>query len=766
MKIKFWQSMSKSVLCLRFVQACILLTALIFWACMRGNAYQVFYAPEDLILISAEAMAGDVVLIDEASGGVEGPFLRTPEQALSKGSYQITVYYSARGGENKLSVSTEQIDSALFYFNELSLDPECRVLSARIDVPRDVDDLALNLSFSGVGSLEIAGIGLAETSGRYKKNCFYALLVCLLLELGYRFKRSDPSGRAIMMALTGVFVVSCCPLYSDFLTVGNDIPYHILRIEGIAEGLSEGMFPVKIYPVWAKDYGYAVGVMYGDILLYFPAFLRLLGFSIQTAYKFYLAAVNLGTVLLSYYAFKKIFGSRRIGVAGSLIYMLSNYRLVNLYTRSAVGEYSAMMFLPLIFFAFYQIFTATDKKNWWKHGIVTAFSLTGLVQTHILSCEMAAFVILLFCLILLPKVFRKYTFMALLEGAFLTIAINIGFLVPFLEFYGSGLVISETNWNDGPLFFQSMGIFPMQLFSIFQKSTGGSWPTKMGIYSEATYGLGILSLIVILLFCYMCACHYTTCREHPHFKAGLLCTVLGCLLAYMSTCYFPWDSIAASGKIAAKLIGTLQFPWRLLEMATVLLTFTGCFVFSMLPKLIDRTKAWAVVTGMLVLMAVNIGWYLYDLMYASPLPYRVYDTCELYTMALYSYEYLPEDMDPEMIERDLILRENVEVVNYSKRGTHIECDVVAEQADGYVDFPLIGYDHYVCVSVDTGQSFPVEVGFNHMLRVRFPETFEGRIQIDFREPWYWRLSEVVSVVIAGTCALLVWLQKRKSHQKI
>ncbi|MCM1044661.1 MAG: hypothetical protein NC417_04040 [Candidatus Gastranaerophilales bacterium] len=766
MKPDFLKTKPKPLLCLRAVQAFVILMSLVIWALMKGDAYQASFSAEDLILLSPDAVATDIISIDGASG-TEGVFLRTPEEALSKGTYQIIVNYSAKSTGNMLSVSSAYLDPAFPAINELELDPECHILTAKIDIPRDVADFTLNLSFSGTGSLEIADITLAETSGRYKKGCFYALLLCLLLEVCYRFKKSDSSKRAVMLGLAGIFALSCYPLYTDYLTVGHDLVYHLLRIEGIAEGLATGNFPVKIYPVWAKDYGYAVGVLYGDLLLYFPAFLRLLDFSIQSAYKFYVAAVNLGTVLISYYTFRKIFDSRRIGVAGSLIYTLSYYRLIDLYTRSAAGEYSAMMFLPLVLLAFYQIFTATDKKNWWKRGIIVAFGLTGLIQTHILSCEVAAFVILLFCLILLPKVFRKYTFLALAEGALLTVAINFGFLVPFLEFYGSELVISSANQNDGPLFFQSNGLFPVQLFSIFQNSVGGSWSTKSGLYHESTFGLGILFLIMIALFCYLAACHHGDCKKHPCYKGGVLCTIIGSVLAYMSTCYFPWDAIAASGSVMKKLIGTLQFPWRVLEVATLLLTFTACFVLAMLPKLMDKAAAYVILSSSLILMAVNVGWYFYGMLYETELPYRIYNTCELSTMALYSYEYLPEDMDPEEIERDLILWEKVQgVEDYNKRGTNIQCRVIEAQAGGYIDFPLIGYDHYICVCTDTGEQLPVGTGYNHMLRVEFPTAFEGTIQISFREPWYWRLSEIVTVAVVVACVLFLCRGARKPRQKV
>ena len=152
---------------------------------------------------------------------------------------------------------------------------------------------------------------------------------------------------------------------------------------------------MKLHPLWANGHGYAVGIFYGDAFLYFPAFLRLLGFSIQSAYKMFVALINLGTILCSYYAFRKMFSSKKSGLIGCIAYTLAPYRLMDLYTRASVGEYTAMMVLPLILCGFYMIFHYSKEKFWWKASLLTAFGLTGLIQSHVLSGLMVGFVIIL-----------------------------------------------------------------------------------------------------------------------------------------------------------------------------------------------------------------------------------------------------------------------------------------------------------------------------------------------------------------------------------
>ena len=68
-----------------------------------------------------------------------------------------------------------------------------------------------------------------------------------------------------------VFIVAlvCLPLAAPGIEGrwGQDLGFHLMRIEGIAEGLENGVFPVKMQGLWMEGYGYPVSVYYGDFLL-------------------------------------------------------------------------------------------------------------------------------------------------------------------------------------------------------------------------------------------------------------------------------------------------------------------------------------------------------------------------------------------------------------------------------------------------------------------------------------------------------------------
>ena len=733
-------------------QILILATAFFIYLINRGNAYQKDFAWSELKLENHVTVQESLVVDGSPSENEdsEDRFMSTAPLSLDRGTYRIQVDYDTDSEGGRIRVSTGEMANINWNSTPAVLSPDSHTAYVTLELMQPCDEVVIKAYFEGSGTLTLNKFSIYETSALYKKNLFHALMLCIVIGFGYYFFKSDMKRRKIILALSGIFLISCYPLFSDSLIAGDDIPFHLLRIEGIAAGLTQGVFPVKIHPVWAQDYGYAVGVFYGDFALYLPAILRLLGFSIQTAYKYFVAFMQLATVVVAYFTFKRMFHSTGIGLLGSLIYSLSLYRLVDVYTRASVGEFTAMLFFPIVFCGFYLIFTESDRTNWWKHAMVTALGLTGLVQSHILSCEMTVLFIVITCMLLIRLVIKPYKFLALASGAVLTVLLNLGFLVPFLSYFNENITIHSSEWTgstNGTI--QDTGLFPTQLFTLFQKSLGGTWGTVEGISSEATFGMGIAFLLGIGTFLYLTGCHHKECIQNRNFKPACFSLGLGCLALWMSTCYFPWDSLAASSPLLNKLIISMEFPWRMLAPATVLLTFVSCYAFSILAADLKEYGS-VILIGCVALLFVNTGWYLYDLCFTSD-PYRVYDTYELNTMALYSNDYLPAGTNTDLIVEGKVLFENVSIDSYTKMGTKILCHVTAEDKNGFIDFPLNYYEDYHCSVLESGEELKVSAGTNNMVRVSVPDGFSGSIEVSFKEPLFWRISEILSLLTLLGC---------------
>ena len=82
-------------------------------------------------------------------------------------------------------------------------------------------------------------------------------------------------------------------------------------------------------------------------------------------------------------------------------------------------------------------------------------------------------------------------------------------------------------------------------------------------------------------------------------------------------------------------------------------------------------------------------------------------------------------------------------------------------------FPLVYYKGYHAWA--DGEEFVIEPGKSSRITVRIPSGFEGEVQVGFREPWYWRACEVVSLLMLfGIVACLGkeygWAENRFYHR--
>ena len=111
-----------------------------------------------------------------------------------------------------------------------------------------------------------------------------------------------------------------------------------------------------------------------------------------------------------------------------------------------------------------------------------------------------------------------------------------------------------------------------------------------------------------------------------------------------------------------------------------------------------------------------------------------------------SAEYLPTGTDTSLIVAGRIVADGCSYFDYSKEGTTIRTTVVTEATGGYLELPLNYYKYYTCRDCETGEVFTVGPGYNNTVKVTLPGNYTGEILVSFREPWFWRLSEILSGV--------------------
>ena len=283
------------------------------------------------------------------------------------------------------------------------------------------------------------------------------------------------------------------------------------------------------------------------------------------------------------------------------------------------------------------------------------------------------------------------------------------------------------------------------------------------LFTWNTYSknIGIELIIGCMVFLWVWIGHE---EEIPHReqKIGLWSTGIGLAACWASTNTFPWGLVGAlPGKISGILLA-IQFPWRYLTLAAILLTLaTLCAVSLLRPKKLARPLA------VLLLSASLLG---LGIFYREFFPYEsrsyrgdcgelVYADSIVSNMSWY-YDnlYLPagakESRDGFVFETE-VTTAKVERIEKTENGVMLQyvCD---KEADGKIELPLLYYPVY-SIKEGAGTLFKTE---NGMLGIQVPAGSSGTIRVAVQEPLHWRLVELVSVV-----TILVWTESSQKKKR-
>ena len=256
------------------------------------------------------------------------------------------------------------------------------------------------------------------------------------LSLFYYYRSHTRLAGVLWGALLFLTLLLSIPLFRRGLSNGVDLTFHLMRIEGLYEGLLSGQFPVKIQPGWLNGYGYPVSVFYGDFMLYFPALLRLCGYSIEESFKIFLFFLNLATILVTYHCLCRLSQNRLAAFTCTVLYCANLYRMMTMYGAPQIGCASAILFYPLVITGLYLLFSDTKQDSHFSHAwIYLVIGYTGILQPHIISCFLFALITILWAAFSVKKLFTRQVMLQLGKTILCVLPLNLGFLVPFVHYY-------------------------------------------------------------------------------------------------------------------------------------------------------------------------------------------------------------------------------------------------------------------------------------------------------------------------------------------
>ena len=496
---------------------------------------------------------------------------------LKKGSYVLELKLRAEGSGNGIFL-IDGNEEEIFYADlpdgtfdpSFSFDITESSKQARLGVRYRMENTSIELEWITIRSEHVL---YKESVLRHLTVSVLMILTALWLELRVCFPavlwRLFPTFAKKENELTLLFLIiltaaSSWPILKgrDYIH-GDDMFFHATRIRGMADSLQAGYFPVRDQLYWLHNYGYGVGFYYPDVFLYFPAFLVVLGFNLLTAYNIFQITCTFFSIASIWFVCLRISKNRTAAAASAILMAFAAYRLINIYYRAAMGEVQAAIFIPLIVLGLYEIFQKHTEK--WP---IFAAGFFGLYCCHIISLAIAAVLTALFLLTQIKKIWQdKQILTVLIKSVIAVAAVGAFFWLPMMEQTVTNPGLKVNNLMVGDETFNSLNYaFPIE--NIFARFKAWDWMWQAGtVYPGLTMLLPPLFALLVWK------------KRAQSVRTADFMLIFSIPVIWMCTRSFPWK-----WKIFMPFVIRIQFAYRMLLAATVLLCLAGGIYFMVLSK--------------------------------------------------------------------------------------------------------------------------------------------------------------------------------------
>lgn len=746
-----------------FAAICIIEIAYILFNTCRissADSMGTEYKKDELTILNGKEIEGDA--------GDYDVLVQTPQVMLKqRGIYKITIY---------LTTNSESVYSELFTTDEekatfLSTTWDAEDINHHqkqysYDVYTGIDDIPVNVCVRLMATdpdktLDVSYVNIDFENG----HSLAYFLVCALVIFGIidgllylivfktdKFKRVMETYGGVTTIAIATILIASIPILQFMIPRADDLTYHLMRIQGIADGVLSGEFPVKIHPTWFNGYGHAVGIYYGQILLYPLAALRIVGFPLELTYRIYIVFINALTFAIAFFCANKITKNQMIAVFTAVFYTMAPYRIMNLYKRAAVGEASGMTFLPLIILGvamLYDYIETDDKDKAWVYLTIGA---TGILNTHSLSVVMLMIVGSFFIILNIKKTLQKDVLIQCVKFVMSSLLINLFFLVPLLDYMQKIRVEMDCREND----MARKALSISQVFDQVYNVKGYDGDYSVVDTMPFTIGVAVLLIIVIMLI--------IACKNRLEVRCITImisCSITFAVSVVLTLNVFPYKMLMIKCRPIYDLLQRMEYPWRFLTIATVLsaclFMLTACMIDSIYGK-----KCLIFFSVIIVLITVLQSKNMEDRIVHEKWGAAYYngnDICWGFT------ELVPDGTEVEQLYDTELLTSSEEVIAENMRKNGLDTVVHVRNLSnekGYVQVPLLCYPYYRAED-GNGNQFEVVRGDYRKLCFGIPSGYEGDVHVYFHEPITWRVAEIISLV--SLVMFITFLVNMRRHER-
>ena len=208
----------------------------------------------------------------------------------------------------------------------------------------------------------------------------------------------------------------------------HDGSLHMLRLIGTYDTLKLGQLPPLVNQNYCNGLGYSMNLFYPPLVTYIPLLIKLFVPTYSVALKLFGAICIIFSGITMYNCVNQMTKNKMIALFAAIFYLIAPYKLANVYKRFAIGEFAAMVFIPLVFLGLYNLFKQDGKKHYY-----IAIGAIGLMLSHTVTTLYTLLFCIVFILFNIKKLKNKEIIKKCIINIIFILLVSMLFWMPLLE---------------------------------------------------------------------------------------------------------------------------------------------------------------------------------------------------------------------------------------------------------------------------------------------------------------------------------------------
>lgn len=539
----------------------------------------------------------------------------------------------------------------------------------------------------------------------------------------------------LIIILIGILIL--LPLFNVGAIIAHDAVYHISKAIGTVLAIKEGQILPYVTQNFANGFGYSWNLFYPPLTTYFIIFFRIFTNSYVAADKLLVIISMILSGIFMYKLMKNISKSNEISLMAAVIYMTVPYRLVDIYTRMALGEVVSFVFVPLVLLGLYSIIYDNGKDN--KLLVIGA---VGLALTHNISTLLVAIISILYILFNMKKVLKSKH---IIKNIFIDIIFICGMILffygPMIEAKKSATYKVFENGMMGSLesMHQNSVYFSQIVWGKMQNGISASLQDPNNINQDMCFAIGLQILIPLIFTPY-------AYKQVSKEKRGLYLStlIIGIFCILLTSNIFPW-------KWMPKIFAFVQFPYRFLFIAITLLSCIAAVNIEKVCIKINKRTLMLIISLIFIYIYPLINMATLDLNFDEKIFSQIDKINENTenTAACAYFEYLPTKANIKYISNReniaLILEGNTEIISQEKNGSKMIITLKNTMQDTKIELPYIYYVGYQA-KLNNNEIVELKESENGFLEIDLPQNTEGTIELKYTGTLIQKITVLISTI--------------------